>query len=133
MKSSTVSKLHPSRYPNIPAKLVSVISYILGQNWSKPPILDITITEDGRVWAKYPEDEMQGKEKVFGRHIADANVFRKNWEEFLDFAAKWNGLTPSERQEADAAYRNRVFDFRVPKWEGEIFFDESGSPQWPEN
>src|SRR5512143_480605 len=88
-------KLHPARFTQMSARMAAVVACILGRIWTSPAIAELVVTSDGHLLARNEGD--CGCNAYLGT-IAD---LESNWERLLDAA----GLTPAERQEAEAAYR----------------------------
>lgn len=42
-------KLHPSRFTAMSPKMAAIVAFILGESWTEPDILSLSITSDGCV------------------------------------------------------------------------------------
>ncbi len=40
-------KLHPRRFPGMSPKMAAMVGYILGQEWTSPSLITLSITSDG--------------------------------------------------------------------------------------
>lgn len=91
------TKLNPSRFPGMSTKMAAFVGYILNQEFTKPQLLDLSITSDG-----YLTDPIGG-------FLGDASDLERNWRNLLDCA----GLTSKEKSEAHRLYYVRIKDWRI--------------------
>ena len=45
-------KLHPKRFPSMSGKMAAIVGYILGEEWTRPRIVELVVTSDGWVLAR---------------------------------------------------------------------------------
>lgn len=95
---SLTAKLHPSRLSGISGKMVSIVAYILGQDWAKPQINCLMVTSDRFVMGQVKGDI--GLNHFIG---AESDLAR-NWNDLLDCA----GLGHDERALAVKLYAEKV-------------------------
>lgn len=89
------AKLHPDRFTAMSGRMAAIVAYILGETWSEPEIIALSVTSDGFVTT---EAEFLGEAADLDRNILN-----------LLIAA---GLTADERAEFEGRYRERVDDWR---------------------
>jgi hypothetical protein len=46
---SLASKLHPDRFSAMSGKMAAIVGYILGESWTEPEIVALSVTSDGFV------------------------------------------------------------------------------------
>ena len=96
-------KLQPERFRRMSPKMAAIVGYISDEAaFTEPAINDLIVTSDGFVLAEHVGEI--GANTIIG---LEADLVR-NWRNLLDCA----GLTPEERQEAEAAYQDHVHSFR---------------------
>ncbi len=95
---SLVDKLRPNRFPGMSGRMAAVVGYIVGEDWSKPRIVELVITSDGWVLAR------NAGHVGFDTIIGTAADLERNWNNLLLAA----GLKSRERQEADERYQQAV-------------------------
>jgi hypothetical protein len=88
-------KLHPSRFSEMSGKMTAIVGYILGESWTEPEIVALSVTSDGYVLT---DAEFFGEAADLDRNLLN-----------LLIAA---GLTADERAEFERRYRQRVDDWR---------------------
>lgn len=89
------SKLRPERFTDMSGKMAAIVGYILGESWTEPEIVALSVTSDGYVTT---DAEFFGEAADLDRNILNLLV-----------AAD---LTPDERAEFERLYRERVDDWR---------------------
>jgi hypothetical protein len=89
------AKLHPDRFTAMSGRMAAIVAYILGESWSQPEIVALSVTSDGFVTT---EAEFFGAAADLDRNLLN-----------LLIAA---GLTNEERAEFERRYRERVDDWR---------------------
>jgi hypothetical protein len=88
-------KLHPDRFTAMSGKMTAIVAYVLGESWTEPPILALSVTSDGYVTT---DSDFLGEASDLDRNLLN-----------LLIAA---GLTTEERAEFERCYRERVDDWR---------------------
>jgi hypothetical protein len=88
-------KLHPDRFSEMSGKMAAIVGYILGESWTEPEIVALSVTSDGFVLT---DAEFFGEAADLDRNLLNLLV-----------AAE---LTPEERAEFERLYRKRVDDWR---------------------
>jgi len=96
-------KLHPSRFEGMSPKMAAIVGYVCDEQFTDPAINELVITSDGFVLAEHVG------EVGANTMMSEESDLLRNWRNLLDAA----GLTPEERSEAEAAYRDHVHSFRV--------------------
>lgn len=91
---SLVTKLSPSRFPNMSGQMAAIVGAILQERFTDPYLAEICITSDGYVLGRLEGDI--GMNEFIG---SEADL-RRNWDNLLSCA----GLTPKERKAADQAF-----------------------------
>jgi hypothetical protein len=91
-------KLHPARFTAMSGKMAAIVAHILGCTWTSPVIAELAVTSDGHVLARHEGDGGHND------YLGTAADLESNWRRLLDAA----GLTPVERQQAEAAYLRAV-------------------------
>ncbi len=94
--------LNPRRFPGMSGKMVAIVGYILGEEWSKPSIAEMVVTSDGFVLAR--NEGHVGFDTIIGA----AADLERNWNNLLRAA----GPTSDERRLANEHYRQAVRDCR---------------------
>ena len=89
------AKLHPERFTSMSGRMAAIVGYILGEPWTEPAIVALSVTSDGFVTT---ESEFFGEAADLDRNLL--NLF---------IAAD---LTAAERAEFERHYRERVDDWR---------------------
>jgi hypothetical protein len=89
-----IRKLHPRQFTAMSSKMTALVGCILGQAWTTPRLIGMTITSDGFVLGMWQGDI--GFNDFIG---ASADLYR-NWTAFLDAAE----LTSTERKQADQLF-----------------------------
>jgi hypothetical protein len=92
---SLTEKLHPDRFEAMSGKMAAIVGYILGESWTEPEIVALSVTSDGFVTT---ESEFFGEAADLDRNILNLLV-----------AADLNS---GEREEFERLYRERVDDWR---------------------
>lgn len=92
---SLADKLHPERFTAMSARMAAIVAYILGEEWTEPPITALSVTADGYVTT---DTDFLGEAADLDRNLLN-----------LLLAA---GLTADERAEFERRYRERVDDWR---------------------
>ena len=91
-------KLHPSRFSEMSPFMAAIVAYVLGEAWTEPAIAEITVSE---------AEDLVYVRKADGAGfdgIQNLSDLRNNWNRLIDAA----GLTPDERREAVALFRERI-------------------------
>ncbi len=88
-------KLHPDRFSEMSGKMAAIVGYILGESWTEPEIVALSVTSDGFVLT---DAEFFGEAADLDRNLLNLLV-----------AAE---LTPEERAMFERLYRKRVDDWR---------------------
>jgi len=88
-------KLRPDRFSEMSGKMAAIVGYILGESWTEPEIVALSVTSDGFVTT---ESEFMGEAADLDRNILNLLV-----------AAE---LSAEERAEFERRYRDRVDDWR---------------------
>ena len=89
------AKLRPDRFSEMSGKMAAIVGYVLGESWTKPEIVALSVTSDGFVTT---ESEFMGEAADLDRNILNLLV-----------AAE---LSAAERAEFERRYRDRVDDWR---------------------
>lgn len=92
------AKLHPCNFRIISGKMVAIVAYILGAEFADPPIVGVTIDENGLVLARTARH--RDHTDMIGSH-AD---LERSWHSLLDAAR----LTSQERMDAEVLYATRI-------------------------
>jgi hypothetical protein len=95
-------KLHPRRFAGMSGRMAAVVGCILGEEWSKPRIVEMVVTSDG--WALARNAGHVGFDTIIGT----AADLERNWSNLLRAA----GLTDEERREAGERYRQAVRSYQ---------------------
>ena len=91
-------KLHPSRFSEMSPFMAAIVAYVLGEAWTEPAIAEITVSEaEDLVYVRQADGA--GFDGI--QNLSD---LRNNWNRLIDAA----GLTPDERREAVALFRERI-------------------------
>lgn len=77
---------------------IALVGYILNEEWTDPRIIGLWVDGGGLVLSAHSDDPL------FNYSVGDISDVRQNWVRYIAAA----GLTPAERAEAEALYRERV-------------------------
>lgn len=91
-------KLNPARFPGMSPKMAAIVGYLLGEKFTEPSIVGISITSDGFVLANRSGDI--GANEMLGN---DTDLTRN-----LDNLIQAAGLNPTEREEFRAKIRSKI-------------------------
>jgi hypothetical protein len=105
-----IEKLHPRRFPGTSGKMIAIVGFILGQDWTNPRISEMTITSDGFVMARQQGDVGMN---VFVGSAADLD---RNLRNLLDAAC----LLPDEKASVMRLFRTKVQDHRLINEDAEV-------------
>jgi len=89
-----IRKLHPGRFTAMSPKMAAIVGCILGQEFTRPQLVGLTVTSDGFVLGMHAGDI------GFNDFIGARADLDRNWDRLLDAAE----LTPDERKEADRLF-----------------------------
>lgn len=89
------AKLRPDRFSAMSGKMAAIVGYILGESWTEPEIVALSVTSDGFVTT---DSEFFGEAADLDRNLLNLLV-----------AAD---LSAEERAEFERLYRDRVDDWR---------------------
>ena len=92
---SLAEKLHPDRFTDMSGKMAAIVAYVIGEPWTEPEIIALSVTSDGFVTT---EAEFMGEAADLDRNLLNLLV-----------AAD---LSNAERAEFERLYRERVDDWR---------------------
>jgi len=81
-------KLHPSRFTDMSGKMAAMVAYILGETWTDPQIISLSITSDGYLLGR---DTERGFD-TGGRFLGCAADLYTNLRNLFEAAE----LTPAE-------------------------------------
>jgi len=79
--------------------MMALVSYVLGEHWTEPELLDLVITSDG-----YAIEYTEQGDALF----SSVQDLERNWTSLLQAAE----LTDPEKAEAEALFRSKVTDYR---------------------
>jgi len=91
-------RLHPKRFSGMSGRMAAIVGYILGEEWSKPCIVELVVTSDRWVLAR------DAGHVGFDTIVGTADDMERNWNNLVQAA----NLTSRERQEAGKRYRQAV-------------------------
>jgi hypothetical protein len=91
--ASMKAKLNPGRFQGISAQMAAVIGYVVGEDYTQPPIRSLHVTSDGFV--------LVNGGRVF---LGAESDLRHNWENLLKVA----NLDRDELMLAKALYKSKV-------------------------
>lgn len=100
MSLALADKLHPRRFAAMSGKMAAIVAYLLGEVWTEPHILELSITSDGILSAftsHYRHD-----------WLGTVSSLWDNLVRLMDAA----GLNEQERAELVRLARRRIRDFR---------------------
>lgn len=92
---SLAEKLHPDRFSAMSGRMAAIVGHVIGEDWTEPRIGWLSVSSDGYIST---EDTLIGEAADLDRNILS----------LLSTA----GLTPEERDEFEALYRQNVDDWR---------------------
>lgn len=95
-------KLHPGRFPGMSPKMAAIVGYILGETFTRPALVELSVTSDGFVLGRTEGD------CGLNEWIGSASDLERNWSELLAVA----DLTEAEANVARAMYTLRLTDWR---------------------
>lgn len=98
IKQSLVEKLHPNRFSGMSSKMAALVGCILGEKFTDPYLIEMTVSSDGMMLARRHDD------CGFNEFIGANSDFERNWTNLLN-AAK---LTPEEWAMADSLKKETV-------------------------
>jgi hypothetical protein len=83
-------------------RMAAIVGYILGEEWSKPRIVELVVTSDGWLLAR------NAGHVGFNVIVGTATDLERNWNNLMRAA----GLTGEQRRKADERYRKAMRDYR---------------------
>jgi len=100
MKTTTTNatlaaKLHPSRFPNMSAKMAALVGLMVGEQFTTPHLIEATVTVDGMVLARRHDD------LGFNEFIGSVEDLRRNFVNLIHCAT----LSLDETALAHEAFR----------------------------
>ena len=98
MEAGLSELVHPGRFPGMSPKMASIVAYVLGEYWTEPETVSLSVTSDGHVVS---DAHFMGSGEDLDRNIAD----------LLDAAE----LSEQLRTEWASLYRAKVDDWRYLK------------------
>jgi hypothetical protein len=93
-----IRKLNPGRFPGMSPLMAAVVGYVLGESFTDPQIVEITVSEvEGIVYFR-----REGAVGFDG--LQSLEDLRGNWNRLIEVA----GLTSDERKEAVRLFNSKV-------------------------
>jgi hypothetical protein len=89
-----IRKLHPARFSAMSPKMAAIVGCILGEKFTEPQLVGLTVTSDGFVLG------MPAGGIGFDDFVGAFTDLDRNWNVLLDAAE----LTPEERKGADRLF-----------------------------
>ncbi len=91
-------KLKPSRFDGISPQMGAIVGCVLGERFTDPAIVELTVTTDGCVLASTTDDPF------FNVFLGSYSDLTRNWQSLLAAA----GLTDDEHDEISGRFRQVV-------------------------
>jgi hypothetical protein len=98
-----IAKFHINRFPGMSSKMGAILGCILGQSWTNPELIELTVTSDGMLLGR------QSNDCGFNEFLGSESDLQSNWERLLNAVANSStGLTKDERTMMEALYQSAV-------------------------
>ena len=95
-------KLHPSRFTEMSPKMAAIVGCIIGERFTNPSLVELSITSDGYVLGRREGD------CGLNEWIGSADDLERNWKALIEVA----NLTVEEVNQAQARYHSVIIDWR---------------------